>query len=131
MKYTGAYSGETAYEVGDIAIYTDGIPYWLQKPAPVGTECYETLYWQRVGSPIAEALIALHPILQTLSAASAEAAATKTVVDSMLFDSKTLVLASSTASSEKTFAITVDDDGDISATEITEEAEEAAEGGES
>ncbi len=135
MKYTGAYSSETTYEVGDIAIYTDGIPYWLQKPAPVGTGCYETLYWQRVGSPIAEAIIALHPILQTvssaLSAVSAESAATKNVVDSMLFDSKTLVLASSTASSEKTFAVTVDDDGEVSATEITEEAEEAAEGGES
>ena len=130
MKYTGGFSSEVGYEVGDIAVYTDGIPYWLQVPAPVGTECYDSRYWQRVSSPMAEIIIALHPFLQALGLSSVEAAATTATVNAMLFDPKTLVLASSTASSEKTFAITVDDDGDLDATEITAE-EEVAEGGES
>ena len=130
MKYTGGFSNVQAYEVGDIAVYTDGVPYWLRVPAGVGTECYDSRYWQRVSSPMAEVIIALHPFLQALGLASVEAAATTATVNAMLFDPKTLVLASSTASSEKTFAITVDDDGDLDATEITAE-EEVAEGGES
>ena len=42
-------------------------------------------------------------------------------------DAKTLVLASSTAESTKKFAITVDDDGELSATEIVEETPAAEE----
>ena len=43
------------------------------------------------------------------------------VVDGVYPDGKTLVLKSSTASSTKEFAITVDDDGELTATEIVEE----------
>ena len=72
-----------------------------------------------------------HDLFVTLTSAAADTAATKAVVDSMLFDSKTIMLASSTADSDKVFAITVDDDGDVSATEVTEEEEVVAEGGDS
>lgn len=123
MKYTGSFSDSNGYEIGDIAVYTDGIPYWLQAIAPVGTECYDSRYWQRVSSPMAEIIIALHPFLQALGLASVESAATTATVNAMLFDPKTLVLASSSEDSDKSFAVTVDDDGEVTATEITDEAE--------
>lgn len=43
-------------------------------------------------------------------------------LDALNPDAKTIVLASSTESSTKKFAITVDDDGELAATEIVEEA---------
>lgn len=115
MKYTGAFSSGKEYEVGDIAVYTDGVPYWLQKPAPVGTECYDTMYWGRLGQPYASVVMMLHPILSGL-------AETKAAVDGVVFDSKTLTLDSSTESSTKRYAITVDDEDGLVATEIEEEA---------
>jgi len=117
MRYTGAFSGEKGYEVGDIAVYTDGVPYWLQKPAPVGTECYDTMYWQKLGTPYAEVVMIMHPILSGL-------AETKAAVDTVVFDDKTIMLNSSTDDSTKRYAVTVDDEDGLVATEIE------AEGGE-
>ena len=130
MKYKGDYASGTSYSVDDVVVYTDGIPYRLQNPAPAGTTPHDTGAWNRLLGPMASAVVMFHDMFAGLLTSAASAADTKTVVDAMLFDAKTIVLASSTASSEKSFAITVDDDGDLSATEITDE-EEAAEGGES
>ena len=47
-----------------------------------------------------------------------------TSVGNLYPDAKTIVLASSTSESTKTFAITVDDDGELTATEITAQSEE-------
>jgi len=117
MRYTGDYSDSASYNVGDVAIYTDGVPYHLQVPAVAGTGCYDTRHWGRVPAPLSEAFVALHDMLNDLKGAITE---TSGVVDSMLFDDKTIVLKSSTADSDKVYAITVDDEDGLEATEITE-----------
>ena len=134
MKYRGAYSDGTSYEVGDAVVFTDGIPYVLQKPAAVGTGCHNTIYWSRAIEEVADMITLFHSFLMGLEASAATAAATTAIVDTMLFDEKTLVLASSTEDSDKRYAVTVDDEDGLTATEIVDEddsEEEAAEGGES
>ena len=115
MKLKGNYSGETTYDVGDVVMYTDGVSYHLQNPCKAGTPPVDTLYWGRVSQPICEAVKLILDAMEIESAS----------IPTNLNDSA-LVLKSSTASSEKEFIITVDDDGELTATEITEE--EDAEG---
>ena len=126
MVFKGTYSGETSYSVGDAVIYTDGVPYHLQAPAVAGTGCYDTRCWERVPSPVAEVFVALNGMLSSMQAAHASIAE---VVNSMLFDEKTIILKSSTESSDKVYAITVDDEDGLEATEITEEEVVDGEGG--
>ena len=126
MNYCGNYNSGTSYSVGDIAIYTDGVPYILLKAAPAGTSCHDTLYWNRVQPPLADALVAIHGAVNTLFDNLNSEGEAITDLSKVIIDDKTIVLASSTEDSEKKFAITVDDDGDISATEIEEPAEENA-----
>ena len=117
MKLKGNYSGETTYDVGDVVMYTDGVSYHLQKPCKAGTLPVDTLYWGRVSQPICEAVKLI------LDAMEIEDTALGTVAASIPtnLSEDALVLKSSTASSEKEFIITVDDDGELTATEITEE----------
>ena len=124
MNYCGNYNSGTSYSVGDIALYTDGVPYILLKAAPAGTSCHDTLYWNRVQPPLADALVTIHGAVNTLFDNLASEGAAITALSEIIVDDKTIVLASSTEDSDKKFAITVDDDGDISATEVTEEAAE-------
>lgn len=58
----------------------------------------------------------------TLDSVDAELTAVDAALSTVYPDSKTLVLDSSTAESTKKFAITVNDDGLITATEIVAEA---------
>ena len=122
MNYCGNYNSGTSYSIGDIAIYTDGVPYILLKAAPAGTSCHDTLYWNRVQPPLADALVAIHGAIDTMFDNLASEGEAITDLSEVIVDNKTIVLASSTEDSTKKFAITVDDDGDISATEIEEEA---------
>lgn len=124
MNYCGNYSAGTSYNVGDIAIYTDGVPYILLKPAPAGTACHDTLYWNRVQPPLADALVAVNGAVNSMLDTIGSDGQAITALSGVIVDDKTIVLASSTEDSTKKFAITVDDDGDISATEVTEEAGE-------
>lgn len=130
MKYRGAYSDEVSYDVGDVVIYTDGVPYCLQSTAVVGTKPHDTLYWDRMLGPVAECVVLFHDMFSGLLSDVAE---TKGVVDTVIFDSKTLILDSSTEASTKKYAITVDDEDGLAATEIEEEEADAdaEEGGES
>jgi len=116
MKYKGAYDPSASYDVGDVVMYTDGIPYYLQNPASSGTGCQDTHNWQPLNEEARDMVIMFHDFLSGLSA-------TKAVADSVIFDSKTLILESSTASSDKRYAITVDDEDGLAATEIEEEAD--------
>ena len=122
MNYCGNYNSGTSYSVGDIAIYTDGVPYILLKAAPAGTSCHDTLYWNRVQPPLADALVAIHGAVDTMFDNLASEGEAITDLSEVIIDDKTIVLASSTEDSTKKFAITVDDDGEISATEIEEES---------
>ena len=114
MTLKGNYSSETRYSVGDVVKYTDGIVYHLQKPAPAGTPCTDTLYWGMIDQDMGEA------VSMMLDAVGLAAEAAQTSLEKYFVNDKTLVLASSTEDSDKRFAITVDDDGEISADEIEE-----------
>ena len=145
MNIKGDYSGLTSYSVGDVVRLQDVI-YVLKKPAPAGTTPTDTLYWERMAQPMADCVeLIMDAILvsedgaltgkvannltTTASGKVLDARQGKTLkgliddvateVDLVYPDSKTLVLASSTESSTKKFAITVDDDGELTATEIT------------
>lgn len=130
MKYKGAYSDEVSYEVGDVVIYTDGVPYCLQATAVVGTKPHDTLYWNRMLGSVAECVVLFHDMFSGLLSDVAE---TKGIVDTVIFDSKTIILDSSTESSTKKYAVTVDDEDGLAATEIEAEVADAdaEEGGES
>ena len=130
MKYKGAYSDEVSYNVGDVVIYTDGVPYCLQATAVVGTKPHDTLYWDRMLGPVADCVVMFHDMFSGLLSDVAE---TKGVVDTVIFDNKTLILDSSTEASTKKYAITVDDEDGLAATEIEAEGADAdaEEGGES
>lgn len=115
MKYKGVYSDGATYDVGDVVVFTDGIPYCLQKPAPVGTGCHNTLYWSRTIEEVADMVSLFHSFLMGLLFTSEE---TSSIVNSMLFDDKTIILKSSTEESDKRYAVTVDDEDGLAATEI-------------
>jgi len=145
MNIKGDYSGLTSYSVGDV-VRCDGAIYVLRKPANAGTTPTDSLYWDRMPQPMADCVELIMDAIQvaedgaltgkvannlttTASGKVLDARQGKalkgliddvaTEVDLVYPDSKTLVLASSTESSTKKFAITVDDEGELTATEIT------------
>ena len=184
MNYKGTYDGSVNYAVGDVAVYTDGIPYVMHKDAPAGVPCHNVLYWERVPQPLADTVVMFHSMITSMNAAisgategaliapeytkttytngdlrrhngklykakqnigtaenwtashweettvGAEIAASNgsiatnagniTEIQGVVFDDKTLVLGSSTESSTKKWAITVDDSDGIQVDEITE-----------
>ena len=56
MKLVGVYDSSNSYSVGDVVKYTDGVVYWLQRPAPSGTPPTDTRFWGKVGQNLAEAV---------------------------------------------------------------------------
>ena len=156
MNLKGNYSGETAYGVGDVVLYTDGVSYHLQRPCPAGTPPVDTRFWSRTSQEINDIVkIAMDAIamadsndltlannLTTATTGKAlDATQGKALKDSLdalsstvnglnipdNIDDNSILLKSSTASSTKEFLITVDDDGEITATEVTTPEEEGAE----
>ena len=108
MKYKGAYDSTASYSVGDVVVYTDGIPYFLQNPASAGTGCHDTHCWNPLNEEARDMVIMFHDYLNSIAG----------IVNTMLFDEKTIILASSTEDSDKRYAITVDDSDGLEATEI-------------
>ena len=105
MNYKGAYDGSTNYSVGDVAVYTDGVPYVMFKDAPAGVPCHDVRFWERVPAPLDEAVVMFH---------GAFSAVPKNI------DDEGITLKTETAE----YLITVDDSGDtpdLTVTEITEE----------
>ena len=127
MNYKGEFSRSVNYNPGDVVVYTDGVPYCLAKPAAMGTTPHNTLYWSKMVGGLADVVILFHDMFTGLLAADAVAAETTMVVNSMLFDDKTIVLKSSTEDSDKVYAITVDDSDGLEATEIEDEGGEDGE----
>lgn len=111
LKLKGDYNSGTTYSVGDVVRYTDNVVYHLQNPAKAGVPPVNTRYWGRVDQPLAEA------ILMVLDGMEIAIDSVEAEIPSNLNDS-VLILKSSTASSTKEFAITVDDEGELSADEI-------------
>ena len=146
MNIKGDYSGLTSYSVGDVVRLGEFV-YVLRKACAAGTTPTDSLYWERMTQPISDCVEMImdaiivaedgalvgkvaNNLTTTASGKVLDARQGKTLktavdavseeVDLLYPDSKTIVLASSTASSTKKFAITVDDDGELTATEITE-----------
>ena len=84
MRYRGAYNSGVSYSVGDVAIYTDGIPYYLQKAAAAGTACHDVHYWYRVPQPLAEMVVMFHSMLTGLEADAAASSAAETAISAMI-----------------------------------------------
>ena len=128
MKFKGTYSAGTTYNVGDVVIYAqDNNVYHLQKPAKAGTAPHDTLYWGQVDQPLDEAVRLMADVLGLALEADETTEAAVRDLDSMIgslnLTDYGLVLNSITEGSTKRFDITVDDSGEITATEI-EEGEE-------
>jgi len=158
MRLTGDYNSGTLYSVGDVVLYTDGVVYHLQRPCLAGTPPVNTLYWGQVSQPLADAVKLIMDALEIESEHNLELAnnlttettgkaldatqgkALKDSLDTLgttvsglvipdNIDADGILLNSSTASSTKQFLITVDDDGDLTATEVTAEEETTEEAG--
>jgi hypothetical protein len=125
MTLKGTWSAEDTYDVGDVVKYTDGIVYHLQQAADAGTPPTNTLYWAMLDQTLGEAVCLMLDAVELAAEKASEGA--QALLETYFVNDKTLVLGSSTEDSDKRFAITVDDSGDIDAAEIVEEGE----GGES
>ena len=123
MKLKGIYNAGTAYDVGDVVKYSDNHVYHLHDPAPAGTDCHNTLYWQRIDQLLEEAVLMILDATVDMATTVAGLETNMAAVQEVVFDNKTLVLASSTADSDKVYAITVDDEDGLQADEIVEEEE--------
>ena len=142
MTLKGDYSDLSSYNAGDVVRWPDGTIYVALKNAPSGIPPTDTRYWERAKQEYQDLIDLILDAFDSGNAMSLKVAnnlttstagkildarqgkAIKGLIDGLNPDAKTLVLASSTASSTKKFAITVDDSGELSATEIV------AEGGE-
>lgn len=135
MKLKGEWKGNQKYDVGDILRYTDGVFYHVQKPCAAGTAPVDTRYWGRLNQVAAEAASMImdmeandiqleNDLNQSTGGKKALDAHQGKVLKEMIPDNiseNSIVLNSSTPDSTKQFLITVDDDGEITATEIEEE----------
>lgn len=138
MTLKGDYSGLTSYDIGDVVCFQD-VFYLKNKASGAGVVPTDTKAWERLGKIAAlAAKFAMDAAGSALTGKVAnnlttstsgkvldarQGKALKELVDMVNPDSKTLRLASSTASSTKVFDITVDDDGELTATEYTPPAE--------
>lgn len=128
MKYRGHYEPETQYDVGDVVIFSDDVSYHLQKPAPTGTGCHDTLYWERMPDATNEIVCMYDSILTDLwsKIGSVEQAIPTNVGES------SIILKSTDETSEAEYLVTIDESGDdpkVVATLIEEESDDD-EGGE-
>lgn len=104
-KLRGNYDGSVTYAVGDVVKYTNEIVYVLQYPCKSGIPPTETRYWGQLEQPLQEAALM---VVDAMSIAPTN------------ISENAIVLKSSTEDSDKEFIITVDDDGEITATELEE-----------
>ena len=111
MKLKGDWSAETSYDVGDIVRWAqDDRAYYLKNAADAGVAPQNTLYWQKMDDVSNEMLHFCYNVINICLSA----------IPTNISDSS-IELNSSTASSEKVFKITVDDDGELTATELVPE----------
>ena len=129
MTLKGNYSGLTTYAIGDVVCFQD-VFYLKNKASGAGVVPTDTKAWERLGKMASlAAKFAMDmsaSVANNLTTSTAgkvldarQGKALKELIDMVNPDSKTIRLASSTASSTKLFDITVDDDGELSATEYT------------
>lgn len=105
MIYKGAYDGSASYSIGDVVVFTDGIPYVLYAAAAAGTTCHDTHAWNRLVGPMGDAVVMFHE------------AFTKVPKN---IDDEAITLSTDTAD----YLITVDDSGDTPELAVTKIEEE-------
>lgn len=115
MKLKGDWDSGTNYDVGDVVRYTNGNVYHLQKPCKAGVPPVDTTYWGLANQLTQEAVCLI------LDALDIESAKNETIASNL--SENALILKSSTENSTKEFIITVDDEGEITATEVETEEE--------
>lgn len=138
MNIKGDYKGNVSYSVGDV-VRCDGAIYVLNKPCSTGTPPTVSYYWNRMPQPLADAAELIMDAIGVAKDSALDGKVAnnltttgsgkvldarkgkdlKDMIDMVNPDSKTIRLLSSTASSTKLFDITVNDSGEISATEYT------------
>lgn len=110
MKLKGNWDSGTLYAEKDVVMFTDGVSYHLQHPCPAGTPPVDTRYWSRTSQEINDIVsIAMDAIAMADSN------------DPTNISENAILLNSSTEKSTKQFLITVDDEGEITATEVEED----------
>jgi hypothetical protein len=122
MNYKGAWDGSTNYDKGDVVVFTDNVAYVAVKDPPAGIIPHDTMFWNRVGQPLQEAVIMFHGAFGGLTDQIAEVA--ESIPKNI--DDKSIVL----TTDDGEYLITVDDSGDTP--ELAVEAiENEAEGADS
>ena len=77
MKYKGDYGSGTAYDKGDVTVYTDGVAYVAIQDAPAGVTPHEERCWARVLQPIQEVIMMFYETLSEIASEKAEIDAVK------------------------------------------------------
>ena len=83
MKLKGDYNSGTSYSVGDVVRNSEGNFYYLVKPCAAGTTPTDSLYWNRLESPLCECA---EMILNGVSIADADAEAKVSEVEAKIPD---------------------------------------------
>lgn len=109
----GEWNPSITYETGDVVRFENGVFYHLQRPCRSGVPPTDTLYWGRLEQNIAQCAAFVMDALAMEQVNNAGIASN--------LSETALVLRSSEEGSQKEFLITVDDSGDLTATEIVEE----------
>ena len=104
----GNYDGTVTYDVGDVVKYANGVVYVLQYPCKSGIPPTQTRYWGQLEQPLQEAVLLILDALELVPPIPTN------------ISEDAIILKSSTEDSDKEFIITVDDDGEITATELEE-----------
>ena len=107
MKLRGDFDGTITYNVGDVVRAGNGDVCILEKPCKAGTLPIDTTFWGKAGKQTAEIVSFILDALEIESGNN----------PTNLSDDA-LILKSSTEGSELEFIITVDDDGELTATEL-------------
>ena len=142
MTLKGNYSDLRSYSSGDVVRWTDSTIYVALKNAPAGIPPTDTRYWERAKQEYQDLIDLILDAFDSGNAMSEKVAnnlttttagkildarqgkVLKTLIDDLVIpdnvNESALILNSSTASSTKKFAITVDDDGELTATEVVD-----------
>jgi len=110
MKLRGNYSPNVTYNIGDVVKYTDDVVYHLQYPCPAGVPPVDTRFWSRCEQMVIQCALMIMDALEIESANNHPN-----------LSEDALLLRSSTEGSSKSFIITVDDDAEITASELPTE----------
>lgn len=116
MELKGNYSSDVSYSVGDVVLFTDGFVYHKQNASGAGVPPTDTSVWGKVNQTLAEAV---KMVIDGIGIANSDDVSPSDIPSNI--SENAILLNSSTEDSTKQFLITVDDDGELTATEVEAE----------